>query len=37
VASAAPPPAAKAPVPSSTSGEEFAVPSSATEHNAEVA
>jgi hypothetical protein len=36
-ASAAPPPTAKDPVPPSTSGEEFAVPSSATEQNAEVA
>jgi hypothetical protein len=34
--SAAPPPAAEDPVPPSTSGEEFAAPSSATEHNAEV-
>jgi hypothetical protein len=33
----APPPAAEDPVPPSTSGEEFAAPSSATEHNAEVA
>jgi hypothetical protein len=36
-ASAAPPPAAEAPVPPSTSGKDFAAPSSATEHNAEVA
>jgi hypothetical protein len=36
-ASAAPPPAAEDPVPLSTSGEEFAMPSSATEQNAEVA
>jgi hypothetical protein len=36
-ASAAPPPAAEDPVPPSTSGEEFATPSSATEHHAEVA
>ena len=36
-ASAAPPPAVEDPVPPSTSGEEFAVPSSATEQNAEVA
>jgi hypothetical protein len=36
-ASAAPPPAAEDPAPSSTSGEEFAMPSSATEQNAEVA
>jgi hypothetical protein len=36
-ASAAPPPAADDPVPPSTSGEELAAPSSATEHNAEVA
>jgi hypothetical protein len=36
-ASAAPPPAAEDPVPPSTSGEELAAPSSATEHNAEVA
>jgi hypothetical protein len=36
-ASAALPPAAEDPVPPSTSGEEFVVPSSATEHNAEVA
>jgi hypothetical protein len=36
-ASAAPPSAAEDPVPPSTSGEEFAMPSSATEHNAEVA
>jgi hypothetical protein len=36
-ASAAPPPTAEDPMPSSTSGEEFAVPSSATEQNAEVA
>jgi hypothetical protein len=36
-ASAAPPPTAEDPVPPSTSGEEFAVPSSATEQNAEVA
>jgi hypothetical protein len=35
--SAAPPPAAEDPVPPSMSGEEFAAPSSATEHNAEVA
>jgi hypothetical protein len=35
-ASAAPPPAAEDPVPPSTSGEETAVPSSATEQNAEV-
>jgi hypothetical protein len=35
--SAAPPPAAEDPVPPSTSGEEFAMPSSATEQNAEVA
>jgi hypothetical protein len=35
--SAAPPPAAEDPVPPSTSGEEVATPSSATEHNAEVA
>jgi hypothetical protein len=35
--SAAPPPAPEDPVPPSTSGEEVAVPSSATEHNAEVA
>jgi hypothetical protein len=35
--SAAPPPAVEDPVPPSTSGEEFAMPSSATEHNAEVA
>jgi hypothetical protein len=34
---AAPPPAPKAPVPPSTSGEDLAVPSSASEHNAEVA
>jgi hypothetical protein len=34
---AAPPPAAKDPVPPSTSGEELATPSSTTEHNAEVA
>jgi hypothetical protein len=34
---AAPPPTAENPVPSSTSGEELAAPSSATEHNAEVA
>jgi hypothetical protein len=36
-ASAAPPPAAEDPVPPSTSGEETAMPSSATERNAEVA
>jgi hypothetical protein len=36
-ASAAPPLAADDPVPPSTSGEELAAPSSATEHNAEVA
>jgi hypothetical protein len=36
-ASAAPPPAAEDPVPPLTSGEEFAVPSSATEQKAEVA
>jgi hypothetical protein len=36
-ASAAPPPAAEDPVPPSTSSEEFAVPSSAMEQNAEVA
>jgi hypothetical protein len=36
-ASAAPPPAADDPVPPLTSGEELAAPSSATEHNAEVA
>jgi hypothetical protein len=36
-ASAAPPPAVEDPVPLSTSGEESAVPSSATEQNAEVA
>jgi hypothetical protein len=36
-ASAAPPPAVKDPVPPSTSGKESAVPSSATEQNAEVA
>jgi hypothetical protein len=36
-ASAAPPPAVEDPVPPSTSGEESAVPSSATEQNAEVA
>jgi hypothetical protein len=36
-ASTAPPPAAEEPVPPSTSGEETAVPSSATEPNAEVA
>jgi hypothetical protein len=36
-ASAAPPPTAEDPLPPSTSGEEFAVPSSATEQNAEVA
>jgi hypothetical protein len=36
-ASAAPPPATEDPVPPSTSGEEFAMPSSATEQNAEVA
>jgi hypothetical protein len=35
--SAAPPSAAEDPVPPSTSDEEFAVPSSAVEHNAEVA
>jgi hypothetical protein len=35
--SAAPPPAAEDPVSPSTSGEELAVPSSTTEHNAEVA
>jgi hypothetical protein len=35
--SAVPAPAAKDPVPPSTSGEDFAAPSSATEHNAEVA
>jgi hypothetical protein len=35
-ASAVPPPTAEDPVPPSTSGEEFAVPSSATEQNAEV-
>jgi hypothetical protein len=34
---AAPSPATENPVPSSTFGEEVAVPSSATEHNAEVA
>jgi hypothetical protein len=34
---AAPPPAAEDPVPPPTSGEEFAMPSSATEQNAEVA
>jgi hypothetical protein len=34
---AAPPPTAKNPVPSSASGEDLAAPSSATEHNAEVA
>jgi hypothetical protein len=34
---AAPPPAAKDPVPPLTSGEELAAPSPATEHNAEVA
>jgi hypothetical protein len=33
----APPPTAENPVPSSASGEELAAPSSATEHNAEVA
>jgi hypothetical protein len=37
VASAAPPPTAEDPVPPSTSGEEFAAPSSATEQNAKVA
>jgi hypothetical protein len=37
VASTAPPLTAEDPVPPSTSGEEFAVPSSATEQNAEVA
>jgi hypothetical protein len=36
-ASAAPPPAADDPVPPLTSGEELPAPSSATEHNAEVA
>jgi hypothetical protein len=36
-ASAAPPPAAETLVPSSICGEDFAMPSSATEHNAEVA
>jgi hypothetical protein len=36
-ASAAPPPAAEAPVPPSTSGEDFAMPSSATKPNAKVA
>jgi hypothetical protein len=36
-ASAVPPPAAEDPVPPSTSGEETAMPSSATEQNAEVA
>jgi hypothetical protein len=36
-ASAAPPPAAEDPVPPSTSGEDTAMPSSATEQNAEVA
>jgi hypothetical protein len=36
-ASAAPAPAADDPVPPSTSGEELTAPSSATEHNAEVA
>jgi hypothetical protein len=36
-ASTAPPPAAEDPVPPSTSGEEFAVPPSTTEQNAEVA
>jgi hypothetical protein len=36
-ASTAPPPTAEDPVPPSTSGEEFAVPSFATEQNAEVA
>jgi hypothetical protein len=35
--SAAPPPATEDPVPPSTSGEEVAAPSPATEHNAEVA
>jgi hypothetical protein len=35
--SAAPPPAAEDPTPPSTVGEEFAMPSSATEQNAEVA
>jgi hypothetical protein len=34
---AGPPPTAENPVPSSASGEELAAPSSATEHNAEVA
>jgi hypothetical protein len=34
---AAPSPATEGPVPPSTSGEEIAMPSSATEHNAEVA
>jgi hypothetical protein len=37
VASTAPPPAAKDPAPPSTVGEEFVMPSSATEQNAEVA
>jgi hypothetical protein len=37
VASAAPPPAAKDPVPPSTSGEDTVMPSSAMEQNAEVA
>jgi hypothetical protein len=37
VVSATPLPGAGDPVPPSTSGEEVAVPSSATEHNAEVA
>jgi hypothetical protein len=37
VASAAPPPMAEDPVPPLTAGEEFALPSSATEQNAEVA
>jgi hypothetical protein len=36
-ASTAPPPAAEDPAPPSTTGEEFAMPSSATEQNAEVA
>jgi hypothetical protein len=36
-ASTAPPPAAKDPAPPSTAGEQFAMPSSATEQNAEVA
>jgi hypothetical protein len=36
-ASAAPPPVAEDPMPLLTSGEEFAMPSSATEPNAEVA